>query len=118
MADGSSAVAANAPPMAVAFAPCSKMEKPEPNAALLTARIAEITRNLLSRKVDLQVCELLKCRIWNGAHDNSVNDGGQRRNDESHPTHSLRFFGNGPEFIPSEGGWPAGSQGSKQRVPG
>jgi hypothetical protein len=38
MALGSSAVAAKAPPMAVAFAPCSKIENPAAKAVLLAAR--------------------------------------------------------------------------------
>src|SRR3954468_17068497 len=56
MALGSSAVAANAPPMAVAFAPCSKSPNPAPNAALLIANIAAETSSpilLKERKLDL-----------------------------------------------------------------
>src|SRR5436309_3028614 len=56
MAVGSSAVAANAPPIAVALAPCSKREKPEPNAAPLTSSDAAMmsSHNLREeRKVDL-----------------------------------------------------------------
>jgi hypothetical protein len=56
MALGSSAVAANAPPIAVAFAPCSKSPNPAPNAALLIANIAAETSSpilLKERKLDL-----------------------------------------------------------------
>ncbi len=56
MALGSSAVAAKAPPIAVALAPCSKIEKPEPNADALAQKTATAIKNpslLEGRKVNL-----------------------------------------------------------------
>jgi hypothetical protein len=56
MALGSSAVAAKAPPIAVALAPCSKSPNPAPNAAPLTTNITAETSSpilLKERKLDL-----------------------------------------------------------------
>src|SRR5262249_30863946 len=55
MALGSSAVAAKAPPMPVALAPCSKMLKPEPKALAPARMNAEMRTQVLlkRRKLDL-----------------------------------------------------------------